>query len=292
MQSLAIKRSREEAKGDEASEDELTLRRKRAKPLCFRPLSQPTQSQGFAAIPLTPTTTEDQWNDSDTAELWDGQTIHAHSLLSSGSHIHLETDTDMNMIDCASTESSNLAVWPTTSHGNGDRSCLNSTDTSLVVTQACNKTSLVNAPAVSSSISNLHPPASAITPLEASRFPSPISEFQAETKKYTGKPALHPFQPCSYLDDTSIPSNISLFNSTSSKPTDKFGGLQENTSTLQPPTNPDAGTFQKYSDLTANHTATSMARPPKKATIAMGFRADCDKCQRREPGHYSHIVYS
>jgi hypothetical protein len=26
--------------------------------------------------------------------------------------------------------------------------------------------------------------------------------------------------------------------------------------------------------------------------IAMGFRADCDKCQRRVPGHYSHIVRS
>ncbi|EZF10636.1 hypothetical protein H112_08086 [Trichophyton rubrum D6] len=269
----------------------------RVKPLCLRPLSQPTQPQGFAALPLTPTTTEDQWNDSDTAEILDRQTIHTHSLLSSGSHIHIETDTDMNMIDCASTESSTLPEWPTTCHGHGDRrcnlsTCLNSTDTSLVASQACNKSSSVNAPAVSSSINNIHPPASAITHREASRPPSPISEFQAETKKYTGNPMLHPFQHCSHLDDVRIPSNISLLNSVSSKFTNKFGGLQEDTSTLLPPTNPEAGAFQKCSDLAANHTATSMARPPKKATIAMGFRADCDKCQRREPGHYSHIVYS
>jgi hypothetical protein len=25
--------------------------------------------------------------------------------------------------------------------------------------------------------------------------------------------------------------------------------------------------------------------------LTMGFRTDCDKCQRRVPGHYSHIVY-
>ncbi|OJD15122.1 hypothetical protein AJ78_04607 [Emergomyces pasteurianus Ep9510] len=27
-----------------------------------------------------------------------------------------------------------------------------------------------------------------------------------------------------------------------------------------------------------------------KISIAMGYRADCDKCQRRVPGHYSHII--
>lgn len=30
----------------------------------------------------------------------------------------------------------------------------------------------------------------------------------------------------------------------------------------------------------------------KKLSIAMGYRADCDKCQRRVPGHYSHIIQS
>lgn len=31
---------------------------------------------------------------------------------------------------------------------------------------------------------------------------------------------------------------------------------------------------------------------PQKLTIAMGFRADCEKCQQRVPGHYSHIIRS
>ncbi|WEW59058.1 hypothetical protein PRK78_004526 [Emydomyces testavorans] len=31
---------------------------------------------------------------------------------------------------------------------------------------------------------------------------------------------------------------------------------------------------------------------PQKLTIAMGFRADCDKCRQRVPGHYSHIIRS
>ncbi|KAI1913113.1 hypothetical protein LOZ65_005870 [Ophidiomyces ophidiicola] len=31
---------------------------------------------------------------------------------------------------------------------------------------------------------------------------------------------------------------------------------------------------------------------PRKLTIAMGFRADCEKCQQRVPGHYSHIIRS
>ena len=31
--------------------------------------------------------------------------------------------------------------------------------------------------------------------------------------------------------------------------------------------------------------------PPRSRRLTMGFRADCDKCVRRVPGHYSHIVY-
>ncbi|KAJ6109522.1 hypothetical protein N7486_001757 [Penicillium sp. IBT 16267x] len=29
---------------------------------------------------------------------------------------------------------------------------------------------------------------------------------------------------------------------------------------------------------------------PKKGGIAMGYRADCEKCQNKVPGHYSHII--
>lgn len=30
---------------------------------------------------------------------------------------------------------------------------------------------------------------------------------------------------------------------------------------------------------------------PRKGKLVMGFRADCEKCQKRLPGHYSHIVW-
>ncbi|KAL4788248.1 hypothetical protein BJX76DRAFT_201984 [Aspergillus varians] len=40
----------------------------------------------------------------------------------------------------------------------------------------------------------------------------------------------------------------------------------------------------------ANAKPTSALRPPKKQGFSMGYRADCDKCRRRVPGHYSHII--
>lgn len=29
----------------------------------------------------------------------------------------------------------------------------------------------------------------------------------------------------------------------------------------------------------------------RNARLHMGFRADCEKCQQRVPGHYSHIIW-
>ncbi|KAL4944213.1 hypothetical protein BDV06DRAFT_187846 [Aspergillus oleicola] len=36
--------------------------------------------------------------------------------------------------------------------------------------------------------------------------------------------------------------------------------------------------------------ADATLKPPKKLGFSMGYRADCDKCRRRVPGHYSHII--
>ncbi|KAL2858707.1 hypothetical protein BJX68DRAFT_227073 [Aspergillus pseudodeflectus] len=35
---------------------------------------------------------------------------------------------------------------------------------------------------------------------------------------------------------------------------------------------------------------TSSVKSTKKLAFSMGYRADCDKCRRRVPGHYSHII--
>ncbi|KAA8642134.1 uncharacterized protein ATNIH1004_011075 [Aspergillus tanneri] len=39
----------------------------------------------------------------------------------------------------------------------------------------------------------------------------------------------------------------------------------------------------------APSTPKSNTNPNKKIIFSMGFRADCDKCHRKVPGHYSHI---
>jgi hypothetical protein len=46
-----------------------------------------------------------------------------------------------------------------------------------------------------------------------------------------------------------------------------------------------AASLSNPSDVTARSSR-------MKVSIAMGFRADCDKCQRHVPGHYSHIIRS
>jgi hypothetical protein len=41
--------------------------------------------------------------------------------------------------------------------------------------------------------------------------------------------------------------------------------------------------FERRSPATSPH--------PRKGKLVMGFRPDCTKCQKRVPGHYSHIVW-
>ncbi|OJJ42973.1 hypothetical protein ASPZODRAFT_136845 [Penicilliopsis zonata CBS 506.65] len=47
-------------------------------------------------------------------------------------------------------------------------------------------------------------------------------------------------------------------------------------------------------DLEPNTTKPPQAPPVKKGriSISMGYRADCEKCRRKIPGHYSHIIRS
>ncbi|BCS24635.1 uncharacterized protein APUU_41079A [Aspergillus puulaauensis] len=40
----------------------------------------------------------------------------------------------------------------------------------------------------------------------------------------------------------------------------------------------------------ANIKPSGHLKPPKKPGFSMGYRADCDKCRRKVPGHYSHII--
>lgn len=46
---------------------------------------------------------------------------------------------------------------------------------------------------------------------------------------------------------------------------------------------------QTHADL-MKHAALSPSALRKKPALVMGYRADCEKCRCRVPGHYSHIV--
>ncbi|KAJ5727136.1 hypothetical protein N7493_004956 [Penicillium malachiteum] len=37
-------------------------------------------------------------------------------------------------------------------------------------------------------------------------------------------------------------------------------------------------------------TLVSQAQPRKKPTLIMGYRASCEKCRNKVPGHYSHLI--
>lgn len=52
------------------------------------------------------------------------------------------------------------------------------------------------------------------------------------------------------------------------------------------------GSDTKHSCDAHSHPNTRTRTNRMKMGIAMGYRADCDKCQRRVPGHYSHIIRS
>ncbi|KAI9375433.1 hypothetical protein BJX61DRAFT_539859 [Aspergillus egyptiacus] len=43
-------------------------------------------------------------------------------------------------------------------------------------------------------------------------------------------------------------------------------------------------------DLPEQGNAEAERKPVRKLGFSMGYRADCEKCRRRVPGHYSHII--
>lgn len=56
--------------------------------------------------------------------------------------------------------------------------------------------------------------------------------------------------------------------------------------TLRPCASSAASNFSKSA------ASTNQSSGSKKISFSMGYRADCDKCRRKVPGHYSHIIRS
>ncbi|KLJ06079.1 hypothetical protein EMPG_10479 [Blastomyces silverae] len=61
-------------------------------------------------------------------------------------------------------------------------------------------------------------------------------------------------------------------------------------STTTPTTFPQCNGISPFSNNDITTLQRDKASRPPKVSIAMGYRADCDKCQKRVPGHYSHII--
>ncbi|CAL5868509.1 uncharacterized protein PFLUO_LOCUS2735 [Penicillium psychrofluorescens] len=99
----------------------------------------------------------------------------------------------------------------------------------------------------------------------ALRLPSPISEDE----------------DASSMAGRRTPSDVEMtYDSTSTPlPFAESGGRPWTDSLVMP----QAGR------LSASISPTPSELPRKKPMLVMGYRADCDKCRRRVPGHYSHI---
>lgn len=58
---------------------------------------------------------------------------------------------------------------------------------------------------------------------------------------------------------------------------------------IEAPTTPSP----KKGHTRSRHTLNSWTQVPgMKKTFSIGFRADCEKCQQKVPGHFNHIIVS
>lgn len=127
------------------------------------------------------------------------------------------------------------------------------------------------------------------------RLPSPISEagdIYSEMEptnnldKETGNQKDWPDSPSSMDVDGDTPSNIYL-----QVPEQNLGfSTQMPAKAETEPAIPISTTSASTIESTKRPSITAPKR--EKISFSMGYRADCEKCQMRVPGHYSHIVRS
>jgi hypothetical protein len=104
----------------------------------------------------------------------------------------------------------------------------------------------------------------------AIRLPSPISD-KDDAVMSTPNTGDADADADAEMGDYSLPS----FTQTASPaPSADFAGVYQQA----PPVVPDD-----------HHTSTCTAAPRRRSPLVMGYRADCNKCRCKVPGHYSHI---
>lgn len=99
------------------------------------------------------------------------------------------------------------------------------------------------------------------------RLPSPVSDGAEDLTSSRSSPsdtemAFHPLSPCDRPRKWPV------------APDEPPGGFLVES--------PDANK--------APPSGTTVATGKKKVGFSMGYRSDCDKCRRKVPGHYSHII--
>lgn len=136
------------------------------------------------------------------------------------------------------------------------------------------------------------------------RLPSPISESGCEDLGRSGMALhsqLHPGMPprAASAMDFSTPKRTSSGLSTISDNTGESDSTYSaNTSTdpnsanamdIESPATPSP----KKGHTRSRHTLNSWTQVPgMKKTFSIGYRADCEKCQQKVPGHFNHIIVS
>ncbi|KAK7747425.1 hypothetical protein SLS53_001680 [Cytospora paraplurivora] len=137
------------------------------------------------------------------------------------------------------------------------------------------------------------------------RLPSPISESGCED---IGRPGTwvrsqhHPGMPpraASAMDFSTsarTSSALSTVSDHSGESDSAYSGQTPNTESssgnamdIESPSTPSP----KKGHARSRHTLNSWTQVPgMKKTFSIGFRADCEKCQQKVPGHFNHIIIS
>ncbi|KAE8138742.1 hypothetical protein BDV38DRAFT_243707 [Aspergillus pseudotamarii] len=205
------------------------------------------------------------------------QTAHCHA-----SNTAMDIDHDRDMLPPMGDRTQYL--WPTSAGGNEDiqpspipHSLVNQY---LTISEPHAATSAYGyfPPTTSnhdSTLSTCHPTSHGATPscFDTQRLPSPVSDGEdamASTK-----------DTASDVDMTYNPSRPASFS-----PSIWLG-----TERSSPNTQETMPSMDSAKDTLPEPKSKSVSNK-KKITISMGYRADCEKCRCKVPGHYSHIIHA
>ncbi|KAF7589867.1 hypothetical protein BBP40_003579 [Aspergillus hancockii] len=239
-------------------------------------------ASGFGLSTLTPVESSDDddgYNKHVRAKLTDRKGKLPHLATHSHAHMSMDIDYDKDML------SSNQCAWPVSACGNRD------------IQPSPIPHSLVNQSLNISEQHTVDSPCGYFPPTTRDQNPTQSTCYQTSddsTASYFDlqRPQRLP-SPASEDEDamTSFKDNASDVDMTynTSRPASfspsTWVGMEDSSLNMQHHI-PSTGIAKEKQQASASKTVASK----KKVTISMGFRADCEKCRGKVPGHYSHII--